>query len=282
MSAAPAEAFRYLERGDGPRTVVFLHGLFGRPENWAAVMDALFDSDASGGRHSDRWRCLAPQLPIDHRASVSSRPFRSIHQLTEFVRAFLDAVGVERAVLCGNSLGGQVAIDFTLQHSERVEKLVLTGSAGLLERSLSGGERPKATRAFIREKAREVFYDPDPIVTDELVEELHRMLSDRAYARFLLRVAKASRDYNVKAHLPKLSVPVLLVWGRDDRITPPDVAHEFYERLRDAQLVFLERCGHAPPLERPRAFAEALRAFLSSGGRPRPNRPKSKTGAGLG
>ncbi len=267
MSAAPAGAFRYIERGDGSRTVVFLHGLFGRPENWAAVMDALCD-DASGGRHSDcrRWRCLAPQLPIDRRASVSSRPFRSIHQLTGFVRAFLDAVGVERAVLCGNSLGGQVAIDFTLQHSERVEKLVLTGSAGLLERSLSGGERPKATRAFIREKAREVFYDPDPIVTDELVEELHRMLSDRAYARFLLRVAKASRDYNVKAHLPKLSVPVLLVWGRDDRITPPDVAYEFHSKIRDARLVLLERCGHAPPLERPRAFAEALRAFLDDTG----------------
>jgi len=206
MDTAPAEAFRYIERGDGPRTVVFLHGLFGRPENWVDVMDVLC-RDAS---FRERWRCLAPQLPLDRCPDVSPQQFRSIHRLTEFVRAFLDAVGVERAVLCGNSLGGQVAIDFTLQHAERVEKLVLTGSAGLLERSLSGGERPKPTRAFIREKAREVFYDPDPIVTDELVEELHQLLSDRAYARFLLKVAKASRDYNVQAHLPKLSVPVLL------------------------------------------------------------------------
>jgi pimeloyl-ACP methyl ester carboxylesterase len=213
---------------------------------------------------ADGVHCLAPQLPVDYCPDRRPQEFHSIRQLTEFIREFLDFVGVERAVLCGNSLGGQVAIDSCLQHSGRAERLVLTGSAGLFEQSLSGGQLPKATREFIREKAREIFYDPEPIVTDKLIDEVQQMLSDRAYARFLLRVAKATRNYNVKEELPKLELPVLIVWGQDDRITPPSVAWEFHEGLKNSQLVFLERCGHAPPLEQPEAFAQTLRGFLKS------------------
>ena len=250
------EPFRYLEAGpkSSPTAIVFLHGLFGRPENWQLVLDAL----------ADEYYGLALQLPIDHQPHRRPQDVPSIHPLADFVRDFLDDRGIGRAVLCGNSLGGQVAIDFGLRYPERAERLVLTGSAGLFERNLSGGELPKATREFIREKAREIFYDPDPIVTDELIADVQRMLSDRHYVRFLLRVAKATRNYNVRGVLSRLHLPTLVLWGRDDRITPPSVACEFYENLPHARLVFLERCGHSPPLERPRAFSRALRSFLKS------------------
>ena len=254
--ATAQEPFRYREAGSksARTTIVFLHGLFGSPENWAPIMDALAD-----GYHG-----LAPQFPIDHRPDRRPQDFRSIHQLTDFVRDFLDDRGVERAVLCGNSLGGQVAIDFCLRYPERAERLVLTGSAGLFERNLAGGELPKVTREFIREKAREIFYDPDPIVTEEMIADVQRMLADRQYVRFLLRVAKATRNYNVREELSKLRLPTLILWGRNDRITPPSVAREFYENLPHARLVFLERCGHSPPIERPQAFSRALRSFLKS------------------
>ncbi len=247
---------RYLEAGlrSSGTAVVFLHGLFGSPDNWRPVMDAL----------ADGYYCLAPPFPIDHRPHRRPQDFRSIHQLTDGIRELFEEMRLERAVLCGNSLGGQVAIDFCLRYPERAEGLVLTGSAGLFERNLSGGELPKVTREFIREKAREIFYDPDPIVTEEMIADVQRMLSDRQYVRFLLRVAKATRNYNVREALAKLRLPTLVLWGRDDRITPPSVAREFYERLPHARLVFLERCGHSPPIERPRAFSRALRAFLQT------------------
>lgn len=250
------EPFDYLQAGSksSPTAVVFLHGLFGSPDNWRPILEAL----------ADEYYCLAPQLPIDPRPHRRPQDFRSIHQLTDFVASFWEEVGLGRAVLCGNSLGGQVAIDFCRRYPERAERLVLTGSAGLFERNLSGGKLPKVTREFIREKAREIFYDPDPIVTDEKVADVQRMLSDRQYVRFLLRVAKATRNYNVRADLSKLRLPTLVLWGQDDRITPPSVAREFYEHLPHARLVFLERCGHSPPLERPQAFSRALRAFLKS------------------
>jgi pimeloyl-ACP methyl ester carboxylesterase len=247
------EPFRYLECGDGETTVVLLHGLFGNPENWQPILDEL----------SDEFRVFAPQFPIDHRPDRPPQDFRSIRQLTTYVREFLDAMGVERAVLGGNSLGGQVAIDFCLHHPERAEKLVITGSAGLFERSLSGGRIPQVTREFIREKACEIFYDPQH-VTDELIDAVQSMLMDRTYVRFLLRVAKATRNYNVKEELAKLKLPVLIIWGRDDQITPPSVAQEFHESLEGSRLEFIDRCGHSPPIEQPERFSSILKSFLRS------------------
>jgi 2-hydroxy-6-oxonona-2,4-dienedioate hydrolase len=245
-----AEPIRFLEHGRG-EAVVLLHGLFGQPENWNPVLEEL----------SDEFRMLAPQLPLERRPTRQPQAFRSIHQLTDHVKRFFDSVGLERATIGGNSLGGQVAIDFCLRYPERVERLIITGSAGLFERSLSGGSIPKVTREFVREKACEVFYDPR-FVTEGLIDDVLEMLMDRTYVRFLIRVAKATRDYNVKGELERLKLPTLIVWGQNDKITPPLVAQEFKEHLERAQLVFLDRCGHSPPMEQPEEFSRILRDFL--------------------
>jgi len=242
--------FRYLECGRGG-AVLLLHGLFGSPENWIPIMEEL----------KGEFRLLALQLPIDHRPERRPQDFRSIHQLTDYVKEFCDYLGIKRASIAGNSLGGQVAIDFCLKHPNVAERLIITGSAGLFERSLSGGKIPQVTREFIREKACEIFYDPKH-VTEELIDEVQSMLKDRTYVRFLIRVAKATRNYSVRSELTKLKLPTLIIWGREDQITPPEVAHEFEEGLEDAKLVFLERCGHAPPIEQPEKFSRVLRRFL--------------------
>ncbi len=247
-----AEPLRFLEGGQG-EAVVLLHGLFGRPENWAPIIQDL----------SDEFHVLAPQLPLDRRPTRKPQDLQSIHQLTDFIKRFFDELGLERASIGGNSLGGQVAIDFCLRYPEHAERLIITGSAGLFERSLSGGELPKVTREFIHTKACEIFYDPGH-VTEEIIDDVQEMLRDRTYVRFLIRVAKATRDYNVKSELEKIKIPTLIVWGRNDRITPPEVAQEFKEHIENAQLVFLDRCGHSPPIEQPEVFSRLLRAFLKS------------------
>lgn len=90
------------------------------------------------------------------------------------------------------------------------------------------------------------------------------MLTDRRYVRFLIRVAKATRDRNMKDELDQLTMPTLIIWGRDDLITPPFVAEEFQQGIPNARLVFLDQCGHAPPIEQPRQFARVMRRI--SGG----------------
>ncbi|MFB6286282.1 MAG: alpha/beta fold hydrolase [Candidatus Bipolaricaulia bacterium] len=241
---------RHLERGQGD-PVVLIHGLFGDPSNWGRVMDTL----------ADRFWLHAPQLPIDYRPGRHVGDFDAFQALADSIVDYLDARGIERASVGGNSLGGQVAVDLGLRYPDRVERLVLTGSAGLFERDLWGSGMPRVDRAWIHRQATEVFYDARH-VTEDLLDQVEAMLADRAYRRFILRVARATRAYDVRAELGRLAQPTLLVWGREDRITPPTVAERFADELPDARLRFLPQCGHVPPLERPEAFGQTLAAFL--------------------
>ena len=210
---------------------------------------------------ADHYRFLALHFPIDRGENRRHSAFKSLGQLTEHVAQFFDEMGLDRAVLCGNSMGGQVALDFCVRYPERVEGLVLSGSAGLFERSLSGGKPPRLCRSFVREQACKIFYDPRH-VSSELVDDIYAMLSDRDYRRFLLRVAKATRDRYMLEELVHVKVPTLIIWGRDDSITPPFVAEQLCDNIPNAELVFIDHCGHAPPIEQPEAFARLLYAFL--------------------
>lgn len=242
-------SLRFHDVGMGP-PIVLLHGLFGSPANWQPIMCSL----------ADRYRFLALQLPIEPGPDRRHETFESLSQLTDHVVDFFDELGLERAVLCGNSLGGQVSLDFCLRHRERVERLVLCGSAGLFEHNLSG-RIPRVCRDFIREQACKIFYDPVH-VSDDLVEDVYTMLSERDYRRFLLRVAKATRDRYMLDELPQVQVPTLIVWGSEDSITPPFVAEQFRSHIQNAELTYIDRCGHAPPIEQPEMFSRLLHAFL--------------------
>jgi pimeloyl-ACP methyl ester carboxylesterase len=250
-STADGNRLRFFDVGSGQLPVVLLHGLFGSPSNWHVIMRDL----------AEYYRFLALQLPIDPSRGHRHEAFRSLGQLTEHVVRFFDEMDLDRAAVCGNSLGGQVALDLCVQHPERVERLVLSGSAGLFERSLSDGRPPRLCRDFIRDQACKIFYDPVH-VDRELVDDVYRMLSDRHYRRFLLKVAKGTRDRFMLEELAKVKVPTMIIWGRDDSITPPFVAEQFCENIRSAELVFIDHCGHAPPIEQPHDFAGHLHAFL--------------------
>ena len=163
--------------------------------------------------------------------------------------------------MCGNSLGGLVSVEMCLRHPERVAGLVLAGSAGIFERSLTSGERPKPSREFVRSIALDIFAD-EALITDEMVEEWYQSVLDRDYVRFLLRVSRATRDWRLTDELQRLELPTLIVWGRDDKVTPPAVAEEFKRKIAHSRLEYIEDCGHAPSLERPAVFADLLRRFL--------------------
>lgn len=242
---------RYVEYGRGDTPVVLLHGLFGSPDNWTRIMEDL----------ADDYYFFAVQFPIDQSENRCHRKFRGVDQLTDYVEELIDQLQLDKAILCGNSLGGQIAVDYSLRHPDKVDRLVITGSAGLFERSLSDGKRPQIDRDAIRARVGEIFYH-ERHCTDEIVEDVYRMVHDRGFARFLIRVAKATRDRNMKEDLIRLNMPTLIIWGKNDIITPPFVAEEFHEGIPDAKLVFIDECGHAPPIEQPDEFARLMREFL--------------------
>lgn len=238
--------FRWLERGKG-EAVVLLHGLMGGMDHWDGTLEAL----------APRWRVLAPEVPILDPA----RGPASIEGLAGEMGAFLDALEIPPAVLGGNSLGGHLALELALRRPDRVTGLILTGSSGLFERGFTRGVPHVPTTEFVREKMEEVFYDP-ALVTPAWVESVLGILTTRAFARRVLQVARSAKRSSLEARLVEIQVPALLVWGKDDRITPPEVAERFRTLLPNAELAFIANCGHAPMLEQPAAFNALVEDWL--------------------
>ncbi len=240
-----------VDKGEGPNTIVFLHGLFGTPEHWLSVMDRL----------SDRYRVIAPQLPVDPQPGRRRHGIRKISDLSEIVAEFIESLDLGPFVLCGNSLGGLVSIDLCAQHPDFAKGLVLAGSAGLFERSPIRGLRSRPTKEFVRTTVFGILHDHS-LVTDELVDQWYESTLDRDYIRFVLRVSRATRDRTVENELADLKLPTLIIWGRNDEITPPSTGEEFQRRIKGSRLEFVDNCGHAPNWEQPGEFARLMEEFL--------------------
>ncbi len=239
-------AARWIERGAG-EPVVLLHGLMGEMDHWEPTLEAL----------APRWRALAPEIPIFD----AERAEPSVPGLADYVDRLMTALDIDRAVVGGNSLGGHLALELALRRPERATGLILTGSSGLFERGFTRGVPHVPTTEFVREKMTEIFYDP-ALVTPAWVESVRRILVTRACAIRLLHVARSAKRGNLEERLAQIHVPTLLVWGKDDRITPLEVAERFRALIPDSELVTIANCGHAPMLEQPAIFNAIVEDWL--------------------
>ena len=239
-----------VEHGRG-RPIVFLHGLVGLNEHWETVVHSL----------ADRARCITLQLPLlDLRMTDCS--LRAVVAMTmQFLNKYLE----EPAVLVGNSFGGHVALRVAHERPELVGSLVLTGSSGLIERTMVKGAPVRPSREWLREKIGELFYDKSNMDPDD-VERAYRLLGQRGGARAMVKLSKSARRDNMSDDLGEIEMPTLLIWGRQDIVTPPSAGQGFLELMPDAEIVWIERCGHAPMIESPGEFADAMRGFFERRG----------------
>ena len=241
------QGFEYVEEGQGP-VLLLLHGLFGALSNWHDVV-AEFSTDH---------RVIIPLLPIYEMPLAQA----GVPGLVAYVEKFVAAVGLPASfTVLGNSLGGHVALVYALRNTQRVARLVLTGSSGLFEDSMGGSFPKRGNYAYVRERVGYTFYDP-AVATQELVDEVFDVTNSNAKCLRIIAIARSAQRHNLSKELGKIMQPVLLVWGLNDTITPPSVAHEFARLLPQPELRFLDHCGHAPMLERPVAFNNCLRRFL--------------------
>jgi pimeloyl-ACP methyl ester carboxylesterase len=226
--------------------IVFLHGLFGNAGNWDPCIQRL----------TPRWRAVAPRLPLFDLPAAEA----TVEGIARSVRSWLDANHLPRVILGGNSLGGHVALHLTVTDPERVAALVLTGSSGLFERSYEPAPR-RPSRDWVTARVREVFFE-EWDGAGAMVDEVVGVAEDRDKARQLVRIATSTKQNPMRDQLHRIQCPVLLVWGANDQITPPSVAREFQDQLPHAELAFIDRCGHAPMMERPEEFCMHLDRFL--------------------
>ena len=241
--------FTYAEAGEGP-TIIVLHGLMGALSNFKPT----FEHFSKNG-----YTVLIPELPLYSLPLIKT----NVKHLASFLKDFLAYKNLDNAILLGNSLGGHIALYFTKHYPEKVSGLVLTGSSGLYEKAIGDSFPKRGNYEYIAEKAKAVFYDP-AIATKELVDDVYATVNDRMKALKTLSIAKSAIRHNMANDLPEMKQPVCLIWGKQDGVTPPEVAHDFHKLLPNSDLFWIDKCGHAAMMERPEEFNQILGDWLKS------------------
>jgi len=238
--------FKYIEEGEG-EIIILLHGLFGALSNFEALIN-YFKRD---------YKVIIPMLPIYELPIFKV----NLPNITHFIEDFVAYKKYEKVSVLGNSLGGHVALLYTLANQEKITSMILTGSSGLYENAMSDSFPKRGNYDFIKEKTEYTFYDPKT-ATKELVDEVFNTVTNREKALRVVSVAKSAIRNNLADQLHKIEVPTLLVWGLQDRITPVEVAKDFNSLIPNSELHFIDKCGHAPMMEKPDEFNAILEQFL--------------------
>lgn len=257
VPGSPRLAYDHDGRGEA---VVFVHGIGGNASNWHRQLEALTD-----GYHA---------VALDLRGYGNSDDYAGALDFGDFsddLVRLLDHLGEARAHLCGLSLGGRVALDFHDRHPERVASLILVDTFPGYDASFTAAGRER----FVRARRQPLLEGKEPAdiaanvaaslvsphaapeVVQQLVESMSRLHKDS-----YLKTIEAMTMYLPVTDVSRIQVPVQIIVGADDRLTPPAVSRQMAEAIADARLLVLENTGHLSNLESPAAFDACLRRFL--------------------
>ena len=240
--------FDYLEVGKG-ETLMLCHGLFGALSNFSDLIEKF--------RHTHK--VVVPILPLFDLDILHT----TVSGLEKHIAAFIEHKNYTNIHLLGNSLGGHVALVYILKHPERVKSLTLTGSSGLFENAMGDSYPKRGDYEYIKNKTAQTFYDP-AVATPALVDEVFEITKNRIKVIKIISLAKSAIRHNLGEELNQIQHPTLLIWGKNDIVTPPFVAEEFKKLIPNSQLHFIDKCGHAPMMEVPIEFNSILEKFLGS------------------
>jgi len=256
------QKIHYLEAGSGPN-VILLHGLGADYSNWALNIPLLAKSfhvyvpDQIGFGESDK-------PLINYRVAT----------LVDFLDGFTKKVGIAKASIVGNSLGGWAAIAYTLAHPDKVEKMVLVDRAGYSFEKLGG---PKPTHEMLEglnpstlagaKGVLAIVLANKAMINDALAEQMltSHLKHNDGYTidKFIDSILRS--DDVVDGKLGAIKAPTLVIWGREDALVPLAAGKMLASEIPGADSVILDHCGHVPQLECAVPFNAALLKFLSSG-----------------
>lgn len=264
---------RYLfKAGNDGLPLVLLHGDSASALDWSWVLPKL----------GDDYCVYAPDFPGFGNSAKPNREY-SLEFLKEFLVNFLNALGIERAVLVGNSLGGQVALRLALSFPEQVAALVLVDSSGLGESvtpflsqltlpgygdlAITGCKTPPGAKMRSWLRATLLFAHPSQVPAEWIAEQ-ERMAMMPGFLEATLSSLRAQLNVVGQRQvlldsLPQLKMPTFVVWGTDDLVFPKEQAQAAVSRLQQGRLTLIPDCGHLPHVERPEMFTAALSQFVA-------------------
>jgi len=257
----------YIEKGDG-EPVVLIHGFFYDSYMWSGNIDALAEHfkvyaiDLWGGGYSTR-------EPLDYGYQLYA----------DQVQKFMDSMDIPRAILVGQSMGAGTAIKFCVQNRERVNKLMLVGAAGMPNPmpitakffALPGvGEFSLSlkTDSIRRKNLRDVFIHNKEIITQSYFENVTRPQKIKGSSEAALSILRRNFLDTLSDEIQQLGqmeVPILIVWGREDRAIPLACGEKMHRLLEGSRLEIIDGAGHVPQSERSEVFNQLALSFLLDG-----------------
>lgn len=241
--------FSYIETGKKDAEILLLlHGLMGGLSNFEGVIEHF----------SATHNVVMPTLPIYEMPMLTV----SLDGLLTYLEEFTKYKGFDRVHLVGNSLGGHIALLYILKHPEQIASLTLSGSSGLYESAMGNTYPKRGDYEFIKRKTQDTFYSPDS-ASQELIDEIYDTVNDRGKALRIVMISKSAIRHYLGDELDQIKAPTLLIWGKNDNVTPPHVGDKFHELIPHSKLVWIDECGHAPMMEQPEQFNKILEEFLN-------------------
>ncbi|SOJ55062.1 4,5:9,10-diseco-3-hydroxy-5,9, 17-trioxoandrosta-1(10),2-diene-4-oate hydrolase [Mycobacterium simulans] len=272
--STPAGTLRYYDCGlDGSPVVLFLHGSGPGVTGWRNFRGVL-------PTFAEHYRCLILEFPgFGVTDDFGGHPMFTAQGV---VAPFLEALGIDTVRIVGNSMGGGVGINFAIEHPDRIDRLVTIGGIGTNTFSPGPSEGIRLLQEFTEDPTRQRLVDwlksmvyDQSLITDELVEERWQLATDpetlaaarRMYGKATYAAMMAAMNASDRP-LPwgvmhKVTAPTLLTWGRDDRVSPLDMAIIPMRTIPNAELHVFPNCGHWAMIEAKDAFESTVLAFLS-------------------
>ena len=265
----------YKEAGQGDTALLLLHGFAASTYSWREVMAPLAEEYRVVAFDRPAFGLTERPMPRDFPNGVN--PYSAEAQ-TDLTVGLMDALGIERAVLVGNSAGGTIATYTALRHPERVQALVLVDAAIYSGGGSPGWARPLLTTPqarrigplFVRnirdwgyQFGQSAWHDPSRF-TEEIWANYSKPLQAENWDRALWELTQASRPLGLDQRLEELGVPVLVITGDDDRIVPTEQSIRLAGEIPGSGLAVLPNCGHVPQEECPETFLAAVEDFLTN------------------
>ncbi len=238
--------------------MLLIHGLGASAERWEFVTP-IFEK---------HFRVIAPDIigfGLSDKPLVDYTP----EFFSDFLEKFIKKLEIEKCVIIGSSLGGQIAADFVSKNNHLVDRLVLVSPAGIMKDSTPALDAYIMAALYPNEdtakNAFEVMGGKAKKVTERIINGfVERMQLPNAKMAFMSTLLGLKNAEVITEKLKKITVPTLIIWGAFDPVIPADYADDFVAAISDSKLVKLNNCGHTPYVEQPNEFAEHVLEFLNN------------------
>ena len=246
---------RYLEEGNSKKNVILLHGLGGSAERWLKVIPLL----------SSKYRVIAPDL-IGFGHSDKPSVDYTIEFFAKYLSGFINFLGINKTILIGSSLGGQVAAECAGSNGS-IERLVLVAPSGAMKHSTPTIDAYMMAALYPNPNSARIAFEMmsgTGTVDDSTVNNfVERMSSPNAKLAFISSVLSV-KNSQIRDSLQRIKIPTLLLWGKEDKMIPIEYAQEFITSIRNCKFRELNGIGHLPHVENAERFVQSVLEFLDS------------------